>query len=243
MSKDPLPVFRKMNTFDAFSEMCKDFQDKNILDFGGNRGNLIESSDGKILPKNYTCMDLSQEALDVVKETFPESRTIHWNRYDHMYNKEGDKNLKFPHSVFGPIYDIGFANSVFTHHTEEGMMYCLKELSKICKEIYFTYVDPTNDNFFDILTNKYNVWFLDEKQLADIKQNKISYVVDGARVETELEEPYRYIWTVIDTLYLIELVSDMANLIEVKVGRVENGFDWMKLKFNLNREIAGTIGY
>ena len=146
-----MKVFRKTDTFDAFYEIVGDFTNKSILDFGGNRGNLINSSNGKILEENYTCLDISQDALDIISKECPKANTIHWNRYHKMYNPTGNKNENFPNSYFnGGLFgknkkiDLVFANSVFTHHEIKEMLYCIRQLSSVSNNLYFTYIDPNN---------------------------------------------------------------------------------------------------
>ena len=47
-------IFKKLNVFNIFDQFVTDYKNKKILDFGGNRGNLISYSNGKIHEKNYT---------------------------------------------------------------------------------------------------------------------------------------------------------------------------------------------
>ena len=100
-------IFRpNTNIFNLFTDMVSEYENKTILDFGGNHGNLIKSSDGKILPEFYTCLDINQEPLDQLPSN---TKSIYWNRYHPTYNPDG-KMLDLPY--IGK-YDIVFANSVF----------------------------------------------------------------------------------------------------------------------------------
>lgn len=145
-------IFRKTNTFSIFEQFVDDYSSKTILDFGGNRGNLIASSKGKISQENYTCLDISKDALSVLHNDFPQVNSIHWNKYHSYYNPTGNIKEPFPKLQF---YDIVFANSVFTHMTLKETLYCLDEITQYTNRIAFTYIDPTNNQFIKNFNEKY----------------------------------------------------------------------------------------
>lgn len=161
-------LFRKTNTFAIFEEIIDDYENKSILDFGGNRGNLISTSNGKILPQNYTCLDVSKEALEMCKQENPGVKTIHWDAYHQNYNPDGH-NAVFP--KIGK-YDIAFANSVFTHMEIEEVLYCVKHLKDSCKVVAFTYIDPNNQEFLLRFQEKYYELELEEKEISYAKDSK-----------------------------------------------------------------------
>jgi len=144
-------IFRKANVFSIF-EQCCDYSGETLLDFGGNRGNLIASSNGKILPENYTCLDVSKDSLELCKEENPGVLTVHWNTYHKNYNPNGDPSEPFPKLK---MYDIIFANSVFTHMTMPEVLGCLYKLKTYGRKIIFTYIDPRNEKFFEKFREKY----------------------------------------------------------------------------------------
>lgn len=145
-------IFRKTNTFAIFNQFVDNYNNKTILDFGGNRGNLIDSSDGKIKQEHYTCLDVSKESLDFLHKDFPLVNSIHWNKYHPYYNPTGNIEEPFPKLQF---YDIIFANSVFTHISLEETLYCLEQISKYTNRITFTYIDPSNNQFIKKFNEKY----------------------------------------------------------------------------------------
>tara|TARA_R110000868_G_scaffold118588_3_gene314464 strand:+ start:2514 stop:2828 length:315 start_codon:yes stop_codon:yes gene_type:complete len=89
-------VFKKLDVFDIFKQFVDDYADKTILDFGGNRGNLISYSNGQIKEENYTCLDLSIQALNIVLDEHPDASVIYWDRYHKTYNPRGSRTKEFP---------------------------------------------------------------------------------------------------------------------------------------------------
>ena len=64
-----------------------DFNNKKVLDFGGNFGtldmgfgNLLEHNN--ILPENYTCVDIDKQAMDKGRQKYPNAEWIYYNRYN-----------------------------------------------------------------------------------------------------------------------------------------------------------------
>ena len=161
-------IFRKTNTFAIFDEILNDYENKTILDFGGNRGNLIATSDGKILPQNYTCLDVSREALKICEQENPGVKTIHWDMYHQNYNPTGC-NAVFP--KIGK-YDIAFANSVFTHMEIDEVLYCVNHLKECCGLLAFTYIDPDNQEFLLRFQEKYYELELEGEEVSYAKDHK-----------------------------------------------------------------------
>lgn len=185
-------VFRKTNTFAIFARMVKDYENKTILDFGGNRGNLIASSEGKIKPENYTSLDISKESLELCEQENPGVKTIHWNRHHQNYNPEGEI-IEFPDI---DEYDIAFANSVFTHMSIDEALYYINCLKKKCKVVAFTYIDPANEEFLLRFQEKYYE--------LEFKEGKVSYTKDCKGI----------FWSAFDTEYLKAQIPG-----KIKVGK------------------------
>lgn len=205
-------VFRQANVYDLFEQIVDNYENQTILDFGGNRGNLIRTSSGKILPENYTCLDISKDALKVLEKENPGVSSIHWNRYDRVYNSDGNDNEPFPKLKH---YDIVFANSVFTHHKISEMLYCLRNLYNCSNTIYFTYIDPTNTTFFERFEEKYGGVDWSRSEGKDL-----SYLVSNTNM----------LWTVIDTEYLKkQIIKDTDINLRFETG-ITTWFNWMKIE-------------
>lgn len=101
------------NKFDVFLQLFDDFDSSStILDFGGNRGNLLYFSNGKIQEHNYTSIDVDRLALGVGRQEFPAANWLHYNRFNFMYNHNGQRIEPYPDVK--PT-DYIWAYSVFTH--------------------------------------------------------------------------------------------------------------------------------
>jgi len=97
-----------------FEDLFGVAKDAKVLDYGGNTGNLLHFSDGKILPQNYTCIDVDKEALSVGKKDFPEAEFLKHNRYNWAYNHDGDYHADYP-QLRKESVDYVFSYSVFSH--------------------------------------------------------------------------------------------------------------------------------
>lgn len=222
-----MTVFKQIDVFRIFDQFVNNYEDKKILDFGGNRGNLISYSQGKIKEENYTCLDISKEALNVLLESYPNAGTVYWNRHHPTYNSHGNRNERFPQLE---QFDIAFANSVFTHHELNEMLYCIEQLCHVSSEVCFTYIDPTNEKIFDILQNKHSI---EIPNLKEIQSKKLSYITSKDKV----------MWTSIDTEYLRKsIVRNSSYKLEIEHG-LTDGFNWMKIKVKHRLPTHGIIGY
>lgn len=129
-----------------------DFSNKKILDFGGSFGNLIESSNGNILPNNYTCVDVDNVALNEGRKNFPDANWIWYDRYNTMYNPRGS-------DIWPKLsnYDLVFSYSVFSHSSYEDLISTIEYFKTILfnkGEIYISYPSQTNSTLIKWLREK-----------------------------------------------------------------------------------------
>ena len=227
------------NIFNLFTDMVSEYENKTILDFGGNHGNLIKSSDGKILPEFYTCLDINQEPLDQLPAN---TKSIYWNRYHPTYNPDG-KMLDLPY--IGK-YDIVFANSVFTHMSLDEILFCIQKLYKVTNNIYFTYVDNKNVKFFDELKAYTHPIKLTDEQIFGLRENKINYVVNHEMVYHSYPEvwpsDWHNMWTVVDTDYFTKTIRYILDNVNITTGKTI-GFNWMHINMPTSWGINPAIGY
>ena len=116
---------------------------KRVLDFGGNRGNLLGDADGRILPQHYYCLDVIQDAIDEGRALWPAAHWFHYNRYNCSFNPEGLTDAPIPD--LGAVFDFILAFSVFTHVSCEEMhdlvsQLCVRLAPGGC--LAFTFIDP-----------------------------------------------------------------------------------------------------
>jgi len=124
-----------------------DWSNKLVLDFGGNRGNLLCDPSCVIPQGNYYCLDIIGEAIDEGVRTFPEANWFHYGRYNRSFNPEGVKDLPLP--KFDVKFDCIMAYSVFTHTTLEEMRDLVAQLETQLAAggtLAFTFIDHTYEN-------------------------------------------------------------------------------------------------
>ena len=120
-----------------------DWPDKTVLDFGGNRGNILHDPDCEIRLPNYYCVDVIREAIEEGRAAFPAANWFHYNRYNCSFNPEGIVDLAIPD--FAIEFDVILAYSVFTHTTREEMHDLVGQLAtKLAPggKLAFTFIDP-----------------------------------------------------------------------------------------------------
>lgn len=175
------------NKFPVFLSLFDKFEQNNsVLDFGGNRGNLLYFSNNKIKEEKYLCIDVDQHALNVGKSEFPNATWLHYNQYNWMYNHQGNVNEPFP-KVSNTDYI--WAYSVFTHTD-------FVELKNTIEWFYslnpingaISILDINNKNIVDYFTEKR----IDEYgNCVDVNQYKdcnIVYLGNNDLVTTDVEK-------------------------------------------------------
>ena len=145
------PRNESTNRFNLFEKFAGDYKNKKILDYGGNRGNLLYFSQGKIKEENYTCIDVEKEAIESGKNEFPNANFIHYNRFSPMYN-EGNIDEPFP--ILEERFDICFAFSVFTHTDFSTFETTVNYLQGICKKLILSFVSKENSRMKTWVSNK-----------------------------------------------------------------------------------------
>jgi SAM-dependent methyltransferase len=135
----------KSTQFAYFDEQLDhpDWCGKSVLDFGGNKGNLLRDPACVIAPENYYCLDVIREAIDEGRASFPDAHWIHYDRYNRSFNPEGARDLPVPD--FGLRLDFILSYSVFTHTTFEEMKELVAQLEGLLAPggaLAFTFIDP-----------------------------------------------------------------------------------------------------
>jgi SAM-dependent methyltransferase len=117
------------------------WEDAKVLDFGGNRG--ITLTAGRIRERNYWCLDVSRDAIDLGRRDYPEAHWIFYNRYNFYFNPGGIAGLRIP--LQGRSFDYILAYSVFTHTSKAEMIELVGYLRELLVEggqLAFTFKDP-----------------------------------------------------------------------------------------------------
>ncbi len=120
-----------------------DWTSKTVLDFGGNKGNLLLDPACTLPHRNYYCLDVISEAIDEGRRTFPQAHFVHYDRYNCSFNSEGEVGLPIP--KLGIKFDLILAYSVFTHTTWEETKDMVEQLQSRLPPggaLAFTFIDP-----------------------------------------------------------------------------------------------------
>jgi SAM-dependent methyltransferase len=120
-----------------------DWTSKTVLDFGGNRGNLLGGLNGAIDHDNYWCIDVSRDGIAKGNEAFPRAHWIFYDRYNFEFNPRGIGGLAIPDP--GRRFDVILAYSVFTHTSKQEMLDLVGQLRRLLTDrgvLAFTFLDP-----------------------------------------------------------------------------------------------------
>jgi 2-polyprenyl-3-methyl-5-hydroxy-6-metoxy-1,4-benzoquinol methylase len=170
-----------------------------ILDFGSNWGNYISSNPGVFDNKNYTGIDIDQEAIDEGKGLFPEATWIWYNRYNPVYNPTGEQVLPELNQKF----DLIISYSVFTHMSLEDMLEILDYLFEQLNPggtICFSYCNIDNPTCVN--------WFRDRRENCDpIDSRDYSYLVNNQVSLNAPTDPVRHFVAFYKTEFLLEKLS------------------------------------
>lgn len=136
---------RKSGQFAYFDQQLDypDWSDKEVLDFGGNEGNLLLDHNCRIHPERYYCVDVIREALEEGRKRFPQAHWVQYNRYNCSFNPEGIEGTPIPD--MGIAFHMILAYSVFTHTTGEEMHDLVEQLRTFLAPggtLAFTFIDP-----------------------------------------------------------------------------------------------------
>jgi hypothetical protein len=222
---------RRVDYFNTLENLSGSTIDKSILDFGGNRGNLLHFSQGKILEKNYTCIDIDEDSVRAGKEEFPRATWIHWNRYHSHYNAAGAKE-KFP--IENQKWDIIWSHSVFTHLDQQETLFCLDNLLGLGNEIYFSFIGTENNTRIQKLIDLDQIK-IDSSDIKNINQSQYSVILDRNRVvceNTDLSKfNYKKIWTFYSVEYFVDFLREnLKHHNRTIVHKERRAWNWIVIK-------------
>jgi len=116
---------------------------KNVLDFGGNIGNILRDPNSTIDQEHYWCLDVDEDSIAQGKAAFPQAHWHFFNRFSFFFNAQGIPGLPLPD--LGKTFDYIVAFSVFTNTNETDMLQLVDELKGVLTErgaLAFTFIDP-----------------------------------------------------------------------------------------------------
>jgi len=116
---------------------------KNILDFGGNIGNILRDPTSNIDEERYWCLDVVKGAIEKGKASYPKAHWLFYDRYCFSFNPHGVPELPLPD--MGQTFDYIVAFSVFTNTTQTDMLQLVGQLKDLLAKngaLAFTFIDP-----------------------------------------------------------------------------------------------------
>lgn len=131
--------------FSYFSQQVGEpmWRGKNVLDFGGNIGNILRDPLSTIDQERYWCLDVDKASLEKGRKAYSKAHWIFYNRYCFFFNPNGVPHLPLPDMKQDFDYVIAF--SVFTNTTESDMLELVGQLEGALARngtLAFTFIDP-----------------------------------------------------------------------------------------------------
>lgn len=164
---------RKTDQFRYFATQLGDstWRSKDVLDFGGNIGNILRDPSSTIDEERYWCIDVDRDAIDRGKTTYPRSHWLFYDRYCFFFNPRGRPGLALPE--LDQRFDYIVAYSVFTNTLRNDMLDLVEQLKALLKadgKLAFTFIDPHHSTWPDEYPGNNLQWRLekDNKDKPDI---------------------------------------------------------------------------
>lgn len=156
----------KTGQFTYFAQQLgePDWRGKNVLDFGGNVGNMLRDPNSTIDHERYWCIDVIRESIEQGRATFPRSHWIFYDRYCFFFNPYGGRNLALPE--LEQAFDYIVAYSVFTNTPRTEMLELVSQLEqRLAKNgaLAFTFIDPHYRSWPDRYGGDNFVWRLERE--------------------------------------------------------------------------------
>lgn len=173
----------KTGQFTYFSQQLgeSDWRGKNVLDFGGNIGNMLRDPNCTIDEERYWCIDVARESIERGTQMFPNSHWVFYDRYSFFFNPQGAKQRTLPEIEI--LFDYVVAYSVFTNTSRTDMLDLVGQLErKLTGDgvLAFTFIDPSHHSWPDRDPRNNLVWRLErEILLEEEKGNALDIDVHG----------------------------------------------------------------
>ena len=137
---------------------------KNVLDFGGNIGNILRDANSTIDHDRYWCLDVVPESIEKGRAEFPDAHWIFYDRYCFYFNPFGVEQLDLP--PLETAFDFIVAYSVFTNTPRRDMLQLVAQLEDRLAPggaLAFTFIDPHYHSWPDRYRANNLVWRLERE--------------------------------------------------------------------------------
>ncbi len=138
-------ISQKLDQFAYFAAQLErhDWRGLDVLDFGGNIGNLLRDPTARLDESRYWCLDVDAEAAAQASERNPSAHWLTYDRFCFHFNPRGLPGLALPN--LGQSFDIICAYSVFTNTSRADMLDLVGQLRAWLRAggvLAFTFIDP-----------------------------------------------------------------------------------------------------
>jgi SAM-dependent methyltransferase len=137
---------------------------KNVLDFGGNVGNILRDPNSTIDHHRYWCIDVVRESIEKGKAEFPDAHWVFYDRYCFFFNPYGVRDLALPQ--LEQTFDFIVAYSVFTNTPRTDLLELVSQLEDRLNPngaLAFTFIDPHYHSWPDRYPGNNLVWRLERE--------------------------------------------------------------------------------
>ena len=201
-------ISRKTGQFTYFSLQLggAEWGGKEVLDFGGNVGNILRDPNSTIDEEHYWCIDVGKESVEKGRAAYPKAHWIFYDRYCFFFNPRGVPGLPLPD--LGRKFDYVVAYSVFTNTTQSDMLDLVGQLEAVLERggvLAFTFIDPHHHSWPGKYAGDNFLWRLElENHRGNVSAAELPRLAERARradwltlvngndlyVETEETRPY-----------------------------------------------------
>ena len=138
-------VSTRSGQFTYFSQQIgeRSWRGKEVLDFGGNVGNILRDPNSTIDHEHYWCLDVDRDSIEEGRKVFPKAHWLFYDRFSFFFNPHGDPNLPLPNLEQRFDYIVAF--SVFTNTSRADMLQLVEQLQQLLTNngaLAFTFIDP-----------------------------------------------------------------------------------------------------
>jgi SAM-dependent methyltransferase len=154
---------------------------KDVLDFGGNVGNILRGRGCTIDEDRYWCIDVTAEAIEQGKASHPNAHWLFYDRYNFAFNPTGIRGLRIPDP--NQRFDYILAYSIFTSIPPKDMIEAVHQLRGFLKDdgrLAFSFIDPHFRSWPGDYEGDNLQWRL-ERHRADGAEVDIPRLLDRAR--------------------------------------------------------------